>query len=405
MPRVHFLYLMSEGLDETVIDSQVVDSLVALRGEGLQFDLVALTPARAFFAKCGYYRRRAAEVAARTGGRVRVLPHPRKRGAIGAAFAAAVLLLEARRADRLVVHARADWAAYYASIAARLSGRIRYVFDARGDGESEFLLEAREKRLPPRKVAAMVRRLRFLRGRAAAGARHILCVSSVLRDRIRAAHAVDPARISVVPCVADAGKFHLDEAEREATRRELGLEDRFVVIYSGRFGRWHYGPETCAVVRGLLEDDPAAFFLVLTPELDAARELAAASLPAGRYSIRSATHAEVPRFLRAADVAMLLRAPDPLNEVACPTKFAEYVSSGLPVLISDGIGDCSRFVAENGAGAVLATPDPAQAVLAVRSWRSEPAAARRARIAASAGTLSRQRFTGELAALLRAVAE
>ena len=113
----------------------------------------------------------------------------------------------------------------------------------------------------------------------------------------------------------------------------------------------------------------------------------------------------MPRHLRAADLGILLRAPDPLNEVACPTKFAEFMMSGLPVLISAGIGDCSRFVAEQNAGAVLDAPDPAAAAAAVARLRAEPDAARRARIGAAGRTLSRQHYVGEMAALYRRMAE
>jgi glycosyltransferase involved in cell wall biosynthesis len=405
MRRARFLFLMTEGLDETVIDSQVVDSLVAVGREGVRFDLLALTPPRTWLARRAYYRQRARAVAERIGGRVRVVPHSEKSG--GAPAAAGLLLFELlrSRADRLVVHARTDRAAAYASLAARLSRRIRYVFDSRGDGEAEFLLDARERKLPPREVEAELLRLRRRRARAVERASRVLCVSTVLRDRIAAAHALDPARIGVVPCVADAEKFRLDPADREATRRELGLADRFVLVYPGRFGRWHYGRETCAVVRGILDSDPSAFFLVLTPDLEDARSLAAELLPEGRYQIRSALHAEVPRFLRAADLALLLRAPDPLNEVACPTKFAEYVMSGLPVLISPGIGDCSAFVAEHAAGAVLEAPEPPLAAAIVGRLRAEPQGPRRERIAAAGAALSRQRYAGELASLYRRLAE
>ena len=228
------------------------------------------------------------------------------------------------------------------------------------------------RQLSPSKSDRIVRRMLQRRRDAIAGAEHVLCVSTVLRDSLVAMHGLDPSRSTVVPCVADATKFGLDDAERRAVRRSLGVEDRFVVVYPGRIGAWHYSDETFAVVRGLMDADPHVFFLVLTPDLAAATALAAKALPEGRYAIRTAAHAEVPGYLRAADLGVLLRAPDPLNEVACPTKFAEYILSGLPVLISSGIGDCSPFVGEHGAGAVLPTPDPRAAVAAVERIRSEP---------------------------------
>ena len=406
MSGASFLFLMTEGLDATVIDSQVVDGLVAVRREGIRFDLLSLADGRRWLRERRYYQRRCIEVAARTGGAVRVVPMPRKLG-VGGPLGTTVLLLaeHLRRGGRLVVHARTDYAAYFASFAARLDRGIRYIFDCRGDGPPEFLLDARQFHLSERQTARGLRRMERVGAGAARHASYVLAVSTVLRDRLVARHGIDPARISVVPCVADAEKFHIDEPERRRVRRELGIEDRFVVVFPGRFGRWHCAEETCRVVRGLMDADPSVYFLILTPELEAAADHAQRLLIPGRYKILSAAHAEVPGYLRASDLGMLLRAPDPLNEAACPTKFAEYVMTGLPVLISAGIGDCSGFVAQEGAGAVLPEPDPAAAVAALARIRAEDDATRRTRIAKVAERFARQRYAREMAQLYRRLAE
>jgi glycosyltransferase involved in cell wall biosynthesis len=404
--QARFLFLVAEAPGATVIDSQVVDPVVAVGREGVAMDLLFLADPRPYFERRAYYEERARAIAARTGGAVRVVPIPRKHTPIGAAIAPFVLARElARQRGRLVIHGRTDFSAFMASRLAQVSRRVRFLYDARGDVESEFRLQIARSGADPARAESTLRRLVRIRHAAATRADHVLCVSTVLRDRLVERHGIDPARTSVVPCVADATKFGLDEAERAAARAELGVAERFVVVYSGRLGAWHYSDETFAVVRGLMDADPSVFFLVITPDLDEARALATRTLPAGRYEIRGAAHGEVPRYLRASDLGLLLRAPDPLNEVACPTKFAEYVMSGLPVLISAGIGDCSPFVAEHRAGAVLAAPDPAVAAKEVATIRREPEAARRARIAAAGATLSRQRYAAEMAALYRRLAE
>ena len=406
MSDPRFLFLVADGPGATVIDSQVVDNIVALGREGVHFDLLFLAMPGPAWRERAYYAKRRAEIAERTGGSVRIVPTWRPRTAIGGAYAAAVVAREVLRSpgQRLIVHGRTDAPAYFASLVARRHRGLRYVLDVRGDGPSEFRLEMERRQLSPSKSDRIVRRMLQRRRDAIAGAEHVLCVSTVLRDSLVAMHGLDPSRSTVVPCVADATKFGLDDAERRAVRRSLGVEDRFVVVYPGRIGAWHYSDETFAVVRGLMDADPHVFFLVLTPDLAAATALAAKALPEGRYAIRTAAHAEVPGYLRAADLGVLLRAPDPLNEVACPTKFAEYILSGLPVLISSGIGDCSPFVGEHGAGAVLPTPDPRAAVAAFERIRSEPDDARRARIGALGARLSRQRYAREMAALYRRIA-
>lgn len=58
----------------------------------------------------------------------------------------------------------------------------------------------------------------------------------------------------------------------------------------------------------------------------------------------------------AADLAVIFRKQDLVNRVACPTKFAEYLGCGLPVLCTEGIGDLSQLVRSNNLGWIMQDP-------------------------------------------------
>jgi glycosyltransferase involved in cell wall biosynthesis len=400
MSEARFLFLLTEGFRETVIDSQVVDPVVLLGRAGIPFDLLALVDGREYLQRRTYYKARRLSIAARTGRRVGLRPLVRKWGRLGQFLGLTQLSLDFAVAGfrRTVIHARGDRAAYLAAGMRRLVPNVRFVYDSRGDREAEYLLLAKQRGASTEEIADEAAKIDRTRAVAVAQADHVLCVSTPLRDLLVRRYRLDPERCTVVPCAADEEKFHPDKADRAAARSALGLTDRFVLIYPGRFGRWHYNDETFRVVRGLLDADESIFFLIITPDREAAVSLASALLPDGRYAIRSAEHGEVPRFLRAADLGILLRERNPVNLVACPTKFAEFVMSGLPVLISAEIGDCSAFVAEHDAGIVLEDPIPVSAVSAVEGLRQKSAESRRARIAAlGRERFSRQRFALELA--------
>jgi glycosyltransferase involved in cell wall biosynthesis len=188
----------------------------------------------------------------------------------------------------------------------------------------------------------------------------VVCVSHKLKDvmvRRYALNAEQTARIRVFPSVASRERFAFAPARRESRRRALGLENRFIVIYNGNLvGRWQV-PDKLVEVFGLIRQvRPDACFLVLAPEdhwrhiqphLDAAR------LPADSYRLASAPHHEVVDYLCAADVGLLLRDRHPMNEVAAPGKFAEYVLSGLPILMTEGIGDFSEAARSADCACVL----------------------------------------------------
>ncbi len=62
------------------------------------------------------------------------------------------------------------------------------------------------------------------------------------------------------------------------------------------------------------------------------------------------SHNEVTKVLAACDYGILIREQSVTNQVASPTKFAEYLASGLPVVISDNLGDYSAFVEKHQCG-------------------------------------------------------
>ena len=63
-------------------------------------------------------------------------------------------------------------------------------------------------------------------------------------------------------------------------------------------------------------------------------------------------HQEVPIVLSACDMGILIREDSVTNRVASPTKFAEYLSAGLQVIITNNIGDYSDFVKVHQCGII-----------------------------------------------------
>jgi len=58
-----------------------------------------------------------------------------------------------------------------------------------------------------------------------------------------------------------------------------------------------------------------------------------------------------------ADFGLLFRKDEVVNRVASPTKFSEYALCGLPIIISDNIGDFSDYIRSSGYGYVIRDTD------------------------------------------------
>lgn len=199
-------------------------------------------------------------------------------------------------------------------------------------------------------------------GPAAKLSDHIVVVSEEHAQHMTSRFGYPREKMTVVPNATDTDVFRPDAARGRKTRKELGLsEHQLVVIFCGSVQPWQCLPESVALFGRMREQRPDAHLLVLTPHVPEASSLLAASLPAGQYTVTTAAHSEVPRYLAAADIGLLLRRPTPRNAVASPTKFAEYIACGLPTVIGPGVGDYSELVASRQLGVVVDPDSP-------RSW-------------------------------------
>jgi hypothetical protein len=73
---------------------------------------------------------------------------------------------------------------------------------------------------------------------------------------------------------------------------------------------------------------------------------------------------DVPRLLGAADVSLSIIRSSIARVPSSPTKFAEYLAAGLPVISGAGIGDMDAHIADARVGVVLRSFDPAMSCIA-----------------------------------------
>jgi glycosyltransferase involved in cell wall biosynthesis len=269
------------------------------------------------------------------------------------------------RADRrIVLHTRQIVMGRLALSLRRRCPSVRVIVELEGDNIAEARYKHAATPTPTwqarQRLAAEERFYFHYEGRLLRESDAVVCVSRRLKERMVERYGLGPEqaeRIRVYPSVASRDRFAFDPARRERLRAALGLRDRFVVIYNGNLlGRWQVPDKLVEVFRLIREDRPDAFFLVLTPEDHwplIRPHLEAARLPADGYRLHTCPHAEVVDYLCAADVGLLLRDRHPMNEVAAPGKFAEYVLSGLPIILTDGIGDFSEEAKRSDCACVL----------------------------------------------------
>jgi len=98
------------------------------------------------------------------------------------------------------------------------------------------------------------------------------------------------------------------------------------------------------------EDIPGVRFLFLTNQPAEWTKVVGEVNDKTKVKILPVLHEDMPAYLSAADVGLVARIDSPINRVSSPTKIAEYLATGLPVLMTVGIGECDVWVKQNHLG-------------------------------------------------------
>lgn len=250
-----------------------------------------------------------------------------------------------------MVHARSHIAATIALALKKQLG-VKFIFDIRGLMAEEYVDANHWKHnsLPFRISKTMERR-------ALAAADGIVTLTEkiwpIIKDWDGLRGRVVPHE--VVPCCADLKAFKFSAVEREKRRAELRLSDRLTVVYSGSIDGWYLTEEMADFFAQVLREDPSAHFLWLTPfKHERVRSLMnERGINPDQYTVKAVLPADVPSYLSAADVGLAFIRSCFSKQASSPTKNAEYLACGLPVIINAGVGDSDALVTQSKIGALV----------------------------------------------------
>jgi hypothetical protein len=158
----------------------------------------------------------------------------------------------------------------------------------------------------------------------------------------------------VIPCTLQS-TFPLcisDDQEINALRKTEGFSpDDIIMVYSGSTSGWQSFSVLETLLSKILTGSPLHKLVFLSKDDPTINQMKA-KFP-GQVFNTWLPHSKVQSFLSMCDVGIVYREQSITNQVASPTKFAEYLSAGLPVMISEGIGDYSDFVKTHDCGIVI----------------------------------------------------
>ena len=307
---------------------------------------------------------------------------PTKFAEAGGALARVIALGLRRPPD--IIHARGYLPAAVGLALGAAFPRAKVIFDCRGLLADEYVDAGHwvAGSLPFRLVKATERVL-FRRADA------VVTLTERLRSWLRGHARLLPSATptEVIPCCVDLARFRSSPRVRRESRESIGAGDKLVIAYSGSLGSWYREADMARLFAAIRRLAPAVLLLLTrSPPGLLLDELARAGVPATDVRLRVVEPADMPALLSAADAGISLIRSCFSKIASSPTKIAEYLAMGLPVVMNTDIGDGARLVGLSDAVVDVGSSSTSEC---------ERAASEIVRVIATAGIAERARRLAE----------
>ena len=348
------LYISYNGMLDPLGQSQVIPYLRELNHRGVEFTLLSFERPEALTKQDTEIERMRSDLAARGIDWHRLRYHktpslPATSYDVFAGIRYGRRLMREKKID--LIHARNH---IPATIALRLKQRsgAKFIFDVRGLMADEYVdAEHWRKNSLPYRITKSAER------RALAAADGVVTLTERIWPIMKEWPVLQNHEVihEVVPCCADLDLFRFNEDERRRRRAELGLANRFVIVYSGSIDGWYLTEEMADFFVAVQKQKPDAHFLWLTTSKhDRISELMRARGSSDdQYTVIAANPRDVASYLSAADAGLAFIKPCFSKLASSPTKYAEYLACGLPLIINSGVGDSDALITHEQIGALV----------------------------------------------------
>jgi hypothetical protein len=169
------------------------------------------------------------------------------------------------------------------------------------------------------------------------------------------------AKEFVKPACVNLDQFSKSHVKNNTLLNELGLKDKVVALYTGKFGGIYHDVEVFQYLKAASEFWPnnfAALIISPTPRAEIKLYCHKVNLDPDLVISRFVPHEKIASYMGLADFALTPVRSVPTKKCCTPIKDGEYWALGLPVVITRDISDDSNLISSHKIGSVISNFDP-----------------------------------------------
>jgi glycosyltransferase involved in cell wall biosynthesis len=333
-------YFTAEGVTSTVFESQVRSLINRLRSIGIPVKSVILQPFKPLLRPANFINF-IKEILKRES--IIYLKPDFKNVSQAVSFAQSrgKRLLQHLGSTPLIFHCRGPEAALLGSEIARLrASKTPVLFDVRGLAVDEYKNKDIDR-------ATYFTNLENKISREVDG---FSFVSHQLKEIFQNRYDIDTKPFGINIASYNENIFFYDSTKRHEVRTRMNWHNKIVFVYAGGSQEYQSVSRILEAFKELSLIYPNAHLLLLLarPIRRFKKQLFNLGIHLSKVScFTNVPYSHVPRYLNAADWGLIFRTSESINEVATPTKVAEYFGCGLRVIYGSQSGYYGTFIQNN----------------------------------------------------------
>lgn len=187
----------------------------------------------------------------------------------------------------------------------------------------------------------------------------IVTLTQSAQDQLVSQFGTKRKNMTIVPCMADLDHFSekgVDYELQDHLVKRLDLENKLIIGYCGSLGTRYLIKEMLLCFKTIKDAKnlkPSIFLIVTHSDTSELKKLITYYNLDGSVVITSSTYQAIPTYISIMDIALYFIFSGNSGKAVSPTKQAEFLALGVPIITNGGIGDSEKVLRTHNCGEVV----------------------------------------------------